>query len=259
MLNPFKKKTTPAADAAQGEPSHRPLDLGSHTSLAKTARVSLQKAGLDGLRACVYLVLDRSYSMNGYYSSGAVQYLAEQALGLAVNLDDDGVVPVVFFDDKSYPVTEVAVANRTGVIDREHRGLGGERTMGGTRYEKAIGTVVDHYRAYQGSGGTDPAVVIFQTDGHPQGPAAATTALAAASKLPIFWSFVSFGPGPVDYLRQLDTMTGRAVDNASYWHAGFDPQRQVSTDTTYDQALYNHLVAEIPAWLTAARAAGVIA
>ncbi|MFE3126747.1 VWA domain-containing protein, partial [Streptomyces hydrogenans] len=146
-----------------------------------------------------------------------------------------------------------------GVVDREHRALGGERTMGGTRYEKAIDTVVTHYRDYQARGGTDPAVVIFQTDGRPQSPAAATAALVAASKLPILWDFVSFGPTPVDYLHQLDTMTGRAVDNASYWHAGADPQRQASTDTTYDQALYNHLLAEVPAWLRAARAAGVLA
>ncbi|MFF8412892.1 VWA domain-containing protein [Streptomyces omiyaensis] len=252
LNNPFKKKSTEPATGPSSAP------LGAHVSLAKTARVSLQKAGLDGLRASVYLVLDRSYSMHGYYSSGAVQYLAEQALGLAVNLDDDGVVPLVFFDDKAYPVIDVHLDTREGVIDREHRGLGGERTMGGTRYERAIDTVVAHYRAEQARRGTaGPAIVIFQTDGQPQGPYDAATSLAWASKLPIFWSFVSFGPSPVDYLRRLDTMPNRVVDNASYWHAA-DPQRQASTDTTYDQALYNHLVAEIPAWLTAARAAGVL-
>ncbi|MGW7595723.1 VWA domain-containing protein, partial [Streptomyces rubiginosohelvolus] len=65
-------------------------------SLYKTAAVSLAKHDAGGQRAAVYLVLDRSGSMRRYYRNGSVQHLAEQTLALAANLDDDGVVPVVF-------------------------------------------------------------------------------------------------------------------------------------------------------------------
>lgn len=70
-------------------------------NLTKKAAVSLQKAGLTGQRAAVYLVLDHSGSMTGFYRGGDVQRLAEQALGLSANLDDDGSVPVVYFGSQA--------------------------------------------------------------------------------------------------------------------------------------------------------------
>jgi hypothetical protein len=42
-------------------------------SLYKTAAVSLQKHGLHGQRAAVYLVVDYSGSMREYYKDGSVQ------------------------------------------------------------------------------------------------------------------------------------------------------------------------------------------
>ena len=66
-------------------------------NLAKTAAVSLEKSGLNGQRAAVQLVLDHSGSMAPYYGNGAVQRLANQALGLSLNLNEDGSVPIIFF------------------------------------------------------------------------------------------------------------------------------------------------------------------
>lgn len=77
--------------------------------LYKTAKVNLAKRGLEGERAAVYLVLDRSGSMRRYYKDGTVQHLAEQALALAARLDDDGVVPVVFFDKVAHPPVEISL------------------------------------------------------------------------------------------------------------------------------------------------------
>ncbi|WP_371502997.1 VWA domain-containing protein [Kitasatospora sp. NBC_00374] len=58
-----------------------------------------------------------------------------------------------------------------------------------------------------------PALVNFQTDGEPQNRQAAEDALRAAAHLPIFWAFVGFGPR-IEFLRQLDTLQGRLLDNA---------------------------------------------
>ncbi|MEU3507909.1 VWA domain-containing protein [Streptomyces longwoodensis] len=219
-------------------------------NLAKTASVSLSKQGLAGQRAAVYLVVDRSYSMRGYYDDGSVQHLTDQALALSVNLDDDGLVPLVMFDTRPYPTVDVSLSSYQGVVAAQHQLHGGANTMGGTLYSHAMANVVEHYASARVS---DPALVIFQTDGAPQDAQATADLLARWSKKPLFWAFVGFGPSPVPFLQRLDTLPGRVVDNASYFHAGAQP-RQIP-----DATLYDGLTAEFAAWLPAARAAGVLA
>lgn len=252
MFGRFKKTDPaqpPAAPVAVAGPVRTEVPAGL-VSLAKTAGVSLQKAGVPtGLRAAVYLVVDRSASMSYYFGNGSVQRLADQALGLSVNLDDDGTVPLVFFDDRPYPVADVSLDRYEGVVAAQHQLHGGERTMGGTRYMTAIRTVIEHYR---NSGASDPALVIFQTDGSPGDRDATRLELAQASKLPMFWSFVGFGPSKVQFLTELDNMRGRLVDNASYFHAGADPRGLP------DHELYDGITKGFGRWLPAARAKGLL-
>ncbi|HET6635052.1 MAG TPA: VWA domain-containing protein, partial [Streptomyces sp.] len=113
-----RKKTTPAVPAAPHTPAIS-LDKvpAGLVSLAKTATVSLEKNGLSGLRAAVYLVVDRSYSMCDYFRDGSVQHLADQALGLSVTVDDDGIVPLVMFDSRPYPVVDVDLNDYQGVVE----------------------------------------------------------------------------------------------------------------------------------------------
>ncbi|MQY33165.1 hypothetical protein SRB17_11250 [Streptomyces sp. RB17] len=218
----------------------------------RSAGVSLTKHGLDGLRAAVYLVVDYSGSMKPYYQDGSVQTLADRVLGLAAHLDDDGRVPVVFFSTDVDTVTDIALDGHEGRIERIVAGLG---HMGRTSYHLAMDAVIDHYLD---SGATDPALVVFQTDGGPINKLAAERHLCKAAKLPLFWQFVGFGdPGSrqFDFLRKLDELAvpdKRIVDNAGFFHAGQDP-RHLS-----DAELYDRLVGECPQWLTSARAAGVV-
>ncbi|MFF0139734.1 VWA domain-containing protein [Streptomyces sp. NPDC005227] len=250
MHNPFKK--TPQAPTAVATVPVEPLVAvpAGLVSLAKTAGVSLTKAGVPaGLRAAVYLVIDRSLSMADYFDNGSVQRLADQALGLSVNLDDDGTVPLVFFDNRPYPVVDISLDRYEGVVAAQHQLHGGERSMGGTHYTAAMNTVIDHYRI---SGATDPALVVFQTDGAPQDKDAARHQLAQASKMPIFWAFVGFGPTKVPFLKELDKLRGRLVDNASYFHAGANPHG------VPDSELYDGITSEFGSWLPAARAKGLL-
>lgn len=240
----FSRFTKPAAPAPAAPPQTGvPAGL---VSLTKAAGVSLAKHGVPaGQRAAVYLVVDRSWSMRGYFADGSVQNLADQALGLSANLDDDGQVPLVMFDWQPYPVTTISLDRYQGAVARQHQLLGGEATMGGTRYTLAMSSVIGHHGA---SDATDPALVIFQTDGDPQDADPVRTLLAEASHLPIFWSFVGFGHSEVAFLQEL----GRVVDNASYFHAGARPQHLP------DSALYDGITREFGTWLTAARAQGVL-
>lgn len=217
-------------------------------SLAKTAAVSLEKKGLDGQRAAVYLVLDHSGSMDHHYASGAVQKLADQALGLSVNVDDDGIVPVVFFSNGPSSPFDVSLSNYAGRVQSQHQ----NEFWGGTQYAPAMKMVINHY---QTSRATDPALVIFQTDGDPQDRGAAESVLKDASKLPMFWSFVGFGED-LGFLRKLHNLRvgwgGRKVDNASLFETGHQPLRVT------DEQLYDGILKEYPKWLVAARSAGII-
>ncbi|WP_372344641.1 VWA domain-containing protein [Streptomyces sp. KL116D] len=215
----------------------------SMVDLTKKAAVSLQKAGLSGQKAAVYLVLDHSGSMHGFYRNGDVQRLAEQALGLSANLDDDGTVPVIYFGSQASPAFNVQLTDYQGVITRTHVGV----PWGTTNYTAAMDTVVSHH---QQSGASEPALVIFQTDGAPDNRRSVEQALRAYSKGPFFWSFVGFG-GRVAFLEKLDELDGRAVDNASFFHAA-NPQ------AVSDEQLYDGITREYAGWIAAARAAGIV-
>ncbi|MHB9856579.1 vWA domain-containing protein [Streptomyces krungchingensis] len=221
-------------------------------SLYKTAGTSVRNHGLEGVRAAVYLVLDRSRSMRPYYADGTMQHLAEQVLTLSAHLDDDGTVPVVFFSTDVDGSTDLNLGRHRGRIDKLHQNLG---HMGRTNYHWAMDEVIDHYLD---SDSDEPALVIFQTDGGPTSRPAAERYLCKAARLPLFWQFIGFGD-PADnefaFLRKLDTLAvpeRRVVDNAGFFHAGRTPQ------AVSDDLLFDRLLQEFPTWLTAARSAGIV-
>ncbi|MDT0306993.1 VWA domain-containing protein [Streptomyces sp. DSM 44917] len=218
----------------------------------ESARVSLEKRGLAGERAAVYLVLDRSGSMRPFYRDGTVQRLAERVLALSAHLDDDGVVPVVFFSTGVDGVAELSLERHEGRIEELHASLG---HMGRTNYHLAMEAVLTHIADSAPEG---PAFVVFQTDGGPTSRAAAERVLCEAAGLPVFWQFIGFGD-PEDrqfsFLRRLDELPvpeRRVVDNAGFFAAGLVPGEMS------DRELYDRLTAEFPQWLAAARAAGVL-
>lgn len=235
-----KPRTTSTATGPAAAASAVPAGL---VSLVKTAAVSLQKGGLSGQRAAVYLVLDHSGSMSNFYKRGHVQRLAEQALALSVNLDDDGVVPLIYFGSSAEAAIDVRLDNYADIVGRTHTDV----SWGSTDYVAAMRAVINEHRA---SGATDPALAVFQTDGSPNDPAATEALLHEAADLPIFWAFVGFGPF-VSFLQTLDTLNGRRVDNASFFHA-VDPQSVADAD------LYDGITRGFAAWLPAARAAGIV-
>lgn len=213
------------------------------TDLTKKAAVSLDKHGLTGLRAALHLVLDHSGSMDPYYHDGSVQRLAEQVLALSVNLDDDGTVPTTFFHHQVDRTVDIRTDNFAGIVGREHQYV----QWGGTNYAPAMYQVADDY---QRSGATAPALVVFQTDGDPGDRAATEQALRELSALPVYFAFVGFGPS-IRFLERLDDLTGRRVDNASFFHAA-------QPHAVSDEQLLDGITGEFAQWLGAAHAAGIL-
>lgn len=203
-------------------------------SLVKKAKVSLDKHGIGEVKAAVYLVLDHSGSMSRHYRNGDVQKLTERILGLSANLDDDGTVPVVLFADRAESFVEVSVDNYRGAAER----LADGAEWGSTNYVAAIDAVMDHYK---NSGATDPALIVFQTDGNPNDRRSTTEKIRATSDQNVFFSFVSFGRN-VSYLDELDNPQNAAEDNVSHFNAS-DPSRVT------DEELYDGITREFASWI----------
>jgi uncharacterized protein with von Willebrand factor type A (vWA) domain len=213
--------------------------------LRKKANIEIQKKGLENFKAQVVLVLDISKSMNPLFKSGVIQQVVERILGLALNFDDDGNIDVMLFGTNAYQLPSVSLSDLDNYVQRVI--LSEYKIVEATRYSVALRRICEKYKENR----LDPVFVIFITDGNNSDKRETTNLMRELSKERIFFQFVGIGKEDFPYLRKLDELDGRLLDNAGFMHVD-------DISSIEDSSLYRELLNEFPEWIESANRIGIL-
>ncbi|MBO6224981.1 MAG: VWA domain-containing protein [Psychrobacter sp.] len=218
-------------------------------NLAKKATISLEKHKLQNLTAKVALVLDASGSMNGQYKKGHVQEVVNRLLPIGVSFDDDQSLDCWAFGDKCHYLGDIEFNNYEDFIEKAHGGWRkwdcGSRTNNETSAIEAVSSF------YKKEGVDVPVYVLFISDGGVTNTNGITNAITNAAKLPIFWQFVGIGGSSYGVLKNLDDMTGRLIDNCSFFEINH-------INSLSEEQLYENMLEEFPSWIKEAKGIGLL-
>lgn len=240
-------------------------------------KIILEKK-IDPIKVNMKLLVDKSGSMADLFRNGFVQDLCERVLAVGMNLDVNKSIEVFSFNNYG---EEVGVANENnykGFMKKVHAG-------GGTNYapvmemvwkgyqttrqmevetkqgifakmfgKKSTSTVTTQVSVSSSINENIPTYVVMVTDGDNFDPLAAERIVRETSGLPVFWQFVGLKTDPstkFEFLKKLDTMEGRVIDNANFFEV---------TDVLglTDDKLYRNLLNEFPDWVKLAKNAGIL-
>ena len=208
----------------------------------KIVQYTLEKKQLTGVKARVGIVLDITGSMRDLYNNGTVQEVVERILAVACKFDDNSSLDVWVYDHEFSRLPSVTEQD-LGRYVFTHIMNNSEIHKFGRNNEPPVMEDVIHKYMVEDNNST-PVFIIFINDGGVVKPT--KKVIMSASNLPIFWQFVGIGNSDFEVLKNLDTMSGRLVDNANFIH--LDRIERVS-----DEELYDQLLNEFPLWLKAAK------
>lgn len=223
-----------------------------------------KKIGIENQKAQVVLVMDKSGSMDHLYQSGYVQRVLERIVPVAMQFDDNQEFELYLFQNNcTKHNNNVNVKNVDGIVNREIINRYG---WGGTSYAPPIKMIQEDYvpGSAKKSGFLSafskekteplkyPVYVIFITDGENSDQTEASEALKKASNYGIFFQFIGIGNENFRFLKKLDDLSGRLIDNANFFQAQ-------DIDKMSDEELYSKLLGEFPQWLKEAKSRNLIA
>ena len=200
-----------------------------------------------------------------------IQRLAEKVLALGTRFDDNGAIDIFLFGEYAHEAGDMDIGNFARFVGEVLRRYPLE---GATNYGAAMALMRQHYFGsasrrqgpYQDS---LPVYILFLTDGSSTDPGRTREQLTWSSYEPMFFQFVAIGASKKDvrarrggffqkalasdftFLEELDTLSGRFVDNANFFSVE-DPE------AIPDNELYELLMGEYPEWLKVARQKGLL-
>lgn len=209
----------------------------------------LTKPQLNGLTAKVAVVFDYSGSMESEYKHGDVQALLDRLLPIAMQFDDNGELDIWLFHNEAIRLDGIREENFYNYINNSK--ILKKYRMYGTEYAPVMKDVVKKYVKEEPS--NYPTLVIFITDGDCQDCREAKQMMKLSAQYPIFWQFIGLSKRNTEFtfLKSLDNMDGRIIDNANFFEVK-DP-KQMS-----DNELYNKILGEYPDWISKAQKQGIL-
>ncbi len=214
--------------------------------LTKKVTITLEKKKMEDVTASVVVVLDRSGSMNRQYKKGDVQRAMDKLLPIALMFDDDGELDTWTFAESAQHLSPITIDNISDYIKNESGGWKRWRVGGYNNEPVVMSELVDEYKD-----NVLPVYIIFISDGGIHNKSAIKKLLIESSVYPMFWQFVGLGGSSYGILEELDTMSGRVVDNANFFAID-------NIDSLTDEQLYDKLLNEFPMWLKEAKAKRII-
>lgn len=243
---------------------------------AEAEKIAIQQAtaaeeGFKTQKARVVVVMDNSGSFDDEYQNGTLNEVMTRFAGIARTFDDDGSLDCYIFDSNSEKMPDVTADNCFTYVDKFIL----PKRRGGTAYAPVINQIVREMGGRKGEKAKTPVFVLFVTDGDNQNEGStdaqklkvAGDAITAASEYPIFFCFLGvdnrykkpdggimdpkIAAGFFKTLAGLDTLTGRKLDNASFFALE-------GTEAFGNNDVLNAMMAEFPRWCFEARGLGMI-
>lgn len=215
--------------------------------MKKTAGVILEKKKLTDVVARVGLILDISGSMRSLYKNGTVQKVVERILAVASQFDDDGALDVWVYDNEFSRLKSVTERDFINYVDDYILNNDLIHKFGRNDEPQVMEDVINKYTVEQPA--KEPTFIVFINDGGCK--RTIKKPIVESSNKPIFWQFVGIGDSNFDVLEKLDTMEGRFIDNANFFHIK-------DIENISDEELYNNLLNEFPQWLAEAKMKGIL-
>lgn len=252
--------------------------LSTLIDLTKKAGIVLEKKNIANIKANIVVAIDSSGSMGSRYSNGNVQETVTRLLAIGMNMDVDKSIDVYTFNGSSRYVG-IADKNNYAKFVEDNRIY----ANGGTKYSPVMEDIINKFgtsiapvrtvqevkpkgligklfgkteevitETYESAKPVEvPTIVFFITDGENWDFDRTVQVIQEASKQAIFWQFVGIGNEKFKFLKKLDTMEGRYIDNANFFEVN-------DISTVSEEELYNRLLNELPSWLEEAKAKGLI-
>lgn len=240
ILDLFKTKDKGLSLGVSGEGKAFKAEVVESTKTLEDHKISLEKTiislskeknvDIGNTKANVIFAIDVSGSMSDNVRSGDLQKLINKIFALALSLDDDGELKVYEFNNQSKRKKNVNINNyQSYVEDNLH-------ASGGTSYSPVLNLIKEHEDLTQNT------LIIFVTDGENEDKLPFEDVVRNMSKDNCFIQFVGIGSYGFSYLKKLDDLKGREVDNT-----GFEKFTEIYS--LPDEKLYMGLLSQYADWL----------
>lgn len=243
MFNFFKKQSSNNSDRIFSE--EKPEIIVEKFEKAKVCLdkkvISLKKERNIDLTQHICQVeayIDISSSMKKRFFTGRVQAALTRIFPVAVLFDDDQIMPVSAFGNNVYPLTDMTLQNYTDYVEKEI--LSKHSITEGTNYAPFVQQAIERAKANS----QYPLFNIVITDGNCWDETQSDKAFRKSAKYKEFFQCIGIGDDDFEYLRKLDNLDGRPVDNTAF--VAVDELENLS-----DEDLYDKLLEQYPQWLQA--------